>query len=150
MIKKNLILLNTLAVKLLPPIGNKPPVNTLPPSLCFLRADLQDASSPAEFLKEPLDKWLAEHVPIAQVVRLPERRGLITARQEGAKKATADTIVVLDSHCEVMINWLPPLLGESFGPGVLLPFDLWVLPFLGLPFITSFACSDSSFLRPLC
>lgn len=57
-------------------------------------------------------------MPITQVVRLPERRGLITARQEGAKRATADVIVVLDSHCEVMINWLPPLLGESRFPWV--------------------------------
>ncbi|XP_069970748.1 N-acetylgalactosaminyltransferase 6 [Penaeus vannamei] len=71
---------------------------------------VDDGSTMKAFLKEPLETWLAEHVPIAQVVRLPERRGLITARQEGAKKVTADVIVVLDSHCEVMINWLPPLL----------------------------------------
>lgn len=46
------------------------------------------------------------------MIRLPTRVGLIVARQEGAKAATADVIVVLDSHCEVMTNWLPPLLGK--------------------------------------
>ncbi|XP_045614488.1 N-acetylgalactosaminyltransferase 6 [Procambarus clarkii] len=71
---------------------------------------VDDGSTIKDFLKEPLDKWLAEHVPIAKVIRLPSRVGLIVARQEGAKAATADTIVVLDSHCEVMVNWLPPLL----------------------------------------
>lgn len=71
---------------------------------------IDDGSSIKDFLKEPLDQWLAEHVPIAKVIRLPTRVGLIVARQEGAKAATADVIVVLDSHCEVMTNWLPPLL----------------------------------------
>ena len=57
-------------------------------------------------------KWLEEHVPIAKVIRMKERQGLITARQTGAQAATADVILVLDSHCEVMVNWLPPLLRE--------------------------------------
>lgn len=65
-----------------------------------------------DFLQSPLDDWLQKNVPKALVVRLPTRVGLIVARQEGAKRATGDVIVVLDSHCEVMTNWLPPLLGE--------------------------------------
>ncbi|XP_068231708.1 N-acetylgalactosaminyltransferase 6-like isoform X1 [Palaemon carinicauda] len=63
-----------------------------------------------EFLRAPLDAWLKENVPFGKVIRLPERVGLIIARQEGCKVATGDVIVVLDSHCEVMTNWLPPLL----------------------------------------
>ena len=67
-------------------------------------------------MKEPLEKWMKENVAEGKwkIVRLPERKGLIEARQEGAKAAAADVIVVLDSHCEVMINWLPPLLGIVF------------------------------------
>lgn len=68
-----------------------------------------------EFLRAPLDAWLKEHVPITQVIRLPTRVGLIIARQEGCKAATGDVIVVLDSHCEVMFNWLPPLLDPIVG-----------------------------------
>ncbi|KAB7494804.1 N-acetylgalactosaminyltransferase 6 [Armadillidium nasatum] len=62
------------------------------------------------FLKKDLDDWLKKNIPIAKVVRLPERVGLINARQEGVKASSADVIVVLDSHCEVMTDWLPPLL----------------------------------------
>ena len=67
----------------------------------------------SDFLKEPLEKWLKENLPGKHVLlRLTERMGLIYARQEGAKAATGDVIVVLDSHCEVLLNWLPPLLGK--------------------------------------
>ncbi|CAL4081183.1 unnamed protein product, partial [Meganyctiphanes norvegica] len=74
---------------------------------------VDDGSTIKDFLKEPLDKWLATNAPMTQVVRLKERSGLIQARQEGAMVATGDVIVVLDSHVEVMNDWLPPLLAPA-------------------------------------
>ncbi|CAL4093544.1 unnamed protein product, partial [Meganyctiphanes norvegica] len=71
---------------------------------------LVDDASTKDFLGVKLDNWLAKHLPIGKVVRLPERWGLIRARLEGAKHTTADVIIFLDAHTEATTNWLPPLL----------------------------------------
>ncbi|XP_071535221.1 N-acetylgalactosaminyltransferase 6-like isoform X2 [Panulirus ornatus] len=71
---------------------------------------LVDDASTKDFLGSKLDDFLAKHLPIARVVRLPERWGLIRARLEGAKHATAEVLIFLDSHTECTTNWLPPLL----------------------------------------
>ncbi|KOB57360.1 N-acetyl galactosaminyl transferase 6, partial [Operophtera brumata] len=52
------------------------------------------------FLKDKLDKHLAEHMPKVRVIRLARRSGLITARLAGAKEATGDVLLFLDSHTE--------------------------------------------------
>ena len=42
---------------------------------------------------------------IVHIVRLKERSGLIRARNAGAKAATGDVLIFLDSHCETGPGW---------------------------------------------
>lgn len=73
---------------------------------------VNDASIKHE-LYEPLQKYVSEHFDgRVKIVNLKERKGLIVARMEGAKVATSEVVVFLDSHMEVNANWLPPLLGK--------------------------------------
>lgn len=73
---------------------------------------VNDASTKKE-LYEPLKIYVNENFDKrVQIVNLSERKGLIVTRMEGARRATGDVLVFLDSHMEVNTNWLPPLLGE--------------------------------------
>lgn len=76
---------------------------------------LVDDYSSKEFLKDELDQYVAKHLPKVKIVRLPERSGLIIARLAGARIATAEVLLFLDSHTEANTNWLPPLLGTPNG-----------------------------------
>ncbi|CAH0669308.1 unnamed protein product [Spodoptera exigua] len=80
------------------------------PSTLLKEVILVDDASTKDFLKEKLEVYLAEHMPKVKVIRLEKRSGLITARLAGAKIATSDVLVFLDSHTEANVNWLPPLL----------------------------------------
>jgi glycosyltransferase involved in cell wall biosynthesis len=54
-----------------------------------------------------LEYYIKTRLPTDRVklVRLPERSGLIRARLAGARAATADVMIFLDSHCEVVVQW---------------------------------------------
>ncbi len=73
---------------------------------------LVDDGSFKEFLKEKLDKYAEKEWPAGflRVIHHQKRLGLITARLTGAKIATGEVLLFLDSHCEAGANWLPPLL----------------------------------------
>ncbi|KAL5012727.1 hypothetical protein ScPMuIL_011278 [Solemya velum] len=71
---------------------------------------LVDDFSTKEFLKKPLDDYVKEHFTNVKVVHATKREGLIRTRLLGAKHATGEVLIFLDSHCEANINWLPPLL----------------------------------------
>ncbi|CRK87000.1 CLUMA_CG000813, isoform A [Clunio marinus] len=65
--------------------------------------------------KDELYKTLSSYVEQnfdgrVKVYNNPTRLGLIATRMEGAKLATGEVILFLDSHMEVTTNWLPPLL----------------------------------------
>lgn len=71
---------------------------------------LVDDASTKEHCKGRLDEYLAKNLPKVRVLRAPERVGLIRARLLGAKAATGEVLIFLDSHSEANVNWLPPLL----------------------------------------
>ncbi|PAA93741.1 hypothetical protein BOX15_Mlig018143g1 [Macrostomum lignano] len=74
---------------------------------------LVDDASQKPALGGPLEAALAKHFPqsgFARVLRAPKREGLIRARMRGIAAVTADVVIVMDSHCECGVNWLPPLL----------------------------------------
>lgn len=72
---------------------------------------LVDDHSEEEELQGQLNYYLSTRLPAkVKLFRLPYRQGLIRARLHGARKAVGDVLVFLDAHCEVIKDWLRPLL----------------------------------------
>uniref|UniRef100_T1JGF0 Polypeptide N-acetylgalactosaminyltransferase n=1 Tax=Strigamia maritima TaxID=126957 RepID=T1JGF0_STRMM len=84
-------------------------VNRSPPE--FLEEVLLvDDYSDKEHLKGPLEDYIRQFKGKVRLIRNKEREGLIRTRSNGAVHAKGKVILFLDAHCEVNINWLPPLL----------------------------------------
>ncbi|XP_059174599.1 polypeptide N-acetylgalactosaminyltransferase 11-like [Physella acuta] len=71
---------------------------------------LVDDNSDFAHLKTDLEEYIRSFLPKVKLFHTTERLGLIRARMYGAKQATAEILLFLDSHCEVNIGWLEPLL----------------------------------------
>ncbi|XP_064607959.1 putative polypeptide N-acetylgalactosaminyltransferase 10 [Liolophura sinensis] len=71
---------------------------------------LADDFSNKEFLGSQLEEYVKKKFDKVKVVRAKRREGLIRTRLLGARAATGDVVIFLDSHVEANINWLPPLL----------------------------------------
>lgn len=88
-------------------------VNRSPPRYLHEVILLDDFSDRPE-LGSKLHDYVAKTWPdgIVKIIRTKERSGLIRARLAGAKAATGDVLIFLDSHCESNTGWLEPMLAR--------------------------------------
>lgn len=79
--------------------------NRTPRELLLEMLLVNDASTKTE-LHEPLEEYVRDHFDArVKIVNLPERKGLIVARMEGARKAKGDVLVFLDAHTEANVEY---------------------------------------------
>ncbi|KPM04279.1 polypeptide N-acetylgalactosaminyltransferase 13-like protein [Sarcoptes scabiei] len=86
-------------------------INRTPPQMLKEIILVDDFSDRFELI-EPLDEYCENFFPknLVRIIRLSKREGLIRARIVGARAATGDVLLFLDSHCETTKGWLQPLM----------------------------------------
>nr|XP_009861683.2 polypeptide N-acetylgalactosaminyltransferase 11-like [Ciona intestinalis] len=84
-----------------------------PPSLLKEIIVVDDGSTDKETLTE-IERLVAKFYLESKLhgLRSKSQLGLIRARMFGARYATGDVLIFLDSHCEVNNGWIEPLLNE--------------------------------------
>ncbi|CAF2929979.1 unnamed protein product [Rotaria sp. Silwood2] len=85
-----------------------------------------DDASGKEELKAALDAHIA-NLTKTRIIRLRRREGLIRTRLAGAREAKGEILIFFDSHIEVNINWLPPLIEP-----IALNYKTSVCPFIDI------------------
>jgi polypeptide N-acetylgalactosaminyltransferase len=79
------------------------------PSHLLQEIILVDDHSDHSDLQRKLEKFIEKESKI-KLIRHSKREGLIRARMTGATSAKGQVLTFLDSHCEVNIGWVEPLL----------------------------------------
>ncbi|XP_072179321.1 polypeptide N-acetylgalactosaminyltransferase 1-like [Diadema setosum] len=86
-------------------------INRSPPQ-ALAEVILVDDASTRDHLGHKLDEYVATLSVPVRVERMGVRSGLIQARMRGARVAKGQVLTFLDSHCEVTVGWLEPLLAR--------------------------------------
>jgi polypeptide N-acetylgalactosaminyltransferase len=73
-----------------------------------------DDGSDVEWLHAPLEEYVRIALPDkVKILRLSHRQGLVQARLKGARAATGDVLIFLDSHVEATTGCVPAACGPA-------------------------------------
>lgn len=82
------------------------------PHKLIMEVILVNDKSTLDYLYDPLKNYIKENFADLdiKIINLEKRVGLMKARVAGAKAAKSEFIFIMEPHCEMTYNWLPPLI----------------------------------------